>query len=320
MLLQEEDPISANTIPGDEILGNENLKRLLQIETELMDFASISQDTVSSSPGSSLGKEMSPGMVQAKEEKILKGIQEKLNEESSVTDLLVMGAEAVEARNRILSSAIVAKLNTNQAILEATKGDQEIHVIDFHIMEGTQWPPLMVDLASRKNVVSLRVTAIITDQENSISVQQTGRRLKEFADSIHFRFIFDQILIMTDKDFESIKTGHTLIANCMMHQLHMPKRSLSQVKTVMNGVTKLSPKILILVEEELFSFTRTPSMSFVKFFCEALHHYTALSDSLLSNFSKQNEPGLKQIEKEFLEIRILDTISQFPSGNKEKMQ
>ncbi|KAJ0040337.1 hypothetical protein Pint_27157 [Pistacia integerrima] len=181
--LQEEDPISANTIPGDEILGNENLKRLLQIETELMDFASISQDTLNSSPGNFPGKEVSPGMVQATEEKVLKGIQEELNEESSVTDLLVMGAEAVEAQNWVLSLAIVlqelspyvqfAHFTTNQAILEATEGDQEIHVIDFAIMGGIQWPPLMVDLASRKNVVSFRVTAIITDQKNSIFVHQT---------------------------------------------------------------------------------------------------------------------------------------------------
>ncbi|KAJ0097292.1 hypothetical protein Patl1_27800 [Pistacia atlantica] len=230
--LQEEDPISANTIPGNEILGNENLKRLLQIETELMEFASISQDTLNSNPGSERNKDkVSPGMVQATEEK-------ELNEESSVTDLLVMGAEAVEAQNWVLSLAIVAKLNcllndgengdnpfnrlalffsqglfykstdapemfqepfakqtdisptfqvlqelspyvqfahftTNQAILEATEGDQEIHVIDFAIMGGIQWPPLMVDLASRKNVVSFRVTAIITDQKNSIFVHQT---------------------------------------------------------------------------------------------------------------------------------------------------
>ncbi|XP_031286155.1 nodulation-signaling pathway 2 protein-like [Pistacia vera] len=377
--LQGEDLISGNTIPGDEILGNENLVRLLQIETELMDFASISQDSVSASPGSSPEKElMSPGMVQATQ-------GSELVEDSSVIDLLVMGAEAVEARNWVLSLAIVAKLNcllndgengdnpfnrlalfftqglfhrsidapemfretvtrqadilpifhvlqelspyvkfahftANQAILEATEGDQEIHVIDFDIMEGIQWPPLMADLAARKNVVSLRVTATITDQKNLISVQQTGRRLKEFADSIHFPFVIDHLVIVSDNDFESINTGHTLIANCMMHQLHIPKRNLSQVKTFIDGVTKLSPKILILVEEELFRFTRTPSMSFVEFFCEALHHYTALSDSLVSSFCKNREAGLRQIEKEFIGIRILDTLGQFPSANEEKRQ
>ncbi|KAJ0097740.1 hypothetical protein Patl1_27762 [Pistacia atlantica] len=347
--LQGEDPISGNTIPGDEILGNENLVRLLQIETELMDFASISQDSVSASPGSSPEKElMSPGMVQATQ-------GSELVEDSSVIDLLVMGAEAVEARNWVLSLAIVAKLNcllndgengdnpfnrlalfftqglfhrsidapemfrepvtrqadilpifhvlqelspyvkfahftANQAILEATEGDQEIHVIDFDIMEGIQWPPLMADLAARKNVVSLRVTATITDQKNLISVQQTGRRLKEFADSIHFPFVIDHLVMVSDNDFESINTGHTLIANCMMHQLHIPKRNLSQVKTFIDGVTKLSPKILILVEEELFSFC------------------------------KNRESGLRQIEKEFIGIRILDTLGQFPSANEEKRQ
>lgn len=380
-----EDPISAKTIPDDEILDNENQERLLQIETELMDFASISQHSVSGSPGSSLEKELSPGMVKATEEKVLNEAQGELIEETSITDLLMMGAEAVEARNHVLSSAIIAKLNNllsegencdnpfhrlalfftqglfyksidapdkfqepvakqedilatfqvlqelspyvkfahftaNQAILEATEGDAEIHVIDFNIMDGIQWPPLMVDLASRKNVVSLRVTAIITDWETSVNVQQAGRRLKEFAESIHFQFTFDQMPMMTDKYFQSLEAGHTLIANCMMHQLHIPKRSRLLVKTFIDGVTKLSPKILILVEEELFNFTRTPSMSFVEFFCEAVHHYTALSDSLVSSFCKNSEAGLRQIEKVFLGIRILDTLSQFPSSDEEKMQ
>uniref|UniRef100_A0A2N9HCD8 Uncharacterized protein n=1 Tax=Fagus sylvatica TaxID=28930 RepID=A0A2N9HCD8_FAGSY len=161
-----------------------------------------------------------------------------------------------------------AHFTANQAILEATKGDHEIHVIDFDIMEGVQWPPLMVELAMRKDKDTfLRITTIIADHRNAFHVQQTGRRLKEFANSINLPFMFDQMLMVSEEDYERIQVGNTtLIANCMIHQLHLPNRSFSLVKSFLG-----------------------------EFFCEALHHYTALTDSLVSSFCGGYKMGLKLI-------------------------
>ncbi|KAL5754021.1 hypothetical protein ACOSP7_022241 [Xanthoceras sorbifolium] len=391
--LQVEESISPNTTTPDDILNNDqDLERLLQIETDLLEFSSINQDTEMGPEICRESTQLGHEMIQEAQEKVhvlreendspLKGIQEELMDEGSVTDLLLMGAEAVEAQNWPLSSIIITKLRSllidrengdnpfnrlalfftqglhykstdapgmmqdpvskqgntmssfqilqglspcvkfahftaNQAILEATQGDSEIHVIDFDIMDGVQWPPFMVDLSMRKDV-SLRVTAIITDPQNQAIVHQTGRRLKEFSDSINFPFEFDQVVMEKEEDFEGIKTYKTLIANCMIHQLHMPKTSFSLVKTFLSGMTKLSPKMVVLVEEELFSFSKIPSMSFVDFFCEALHHYTALFDSLLSSFSRKRKMGIRQIE-EFLVFRILDSLRQFPRENKERI-
>ncbi|KAG5015713.1 hypothetical protein GLYMA_08G146900v4 [Glycine max] len=313
----------------------------------------------------------------------LKGIQAELMEETSLADLLLTGAEAVEAQNWPLASDIIEKLNNasslengdgllnrlalfftqslyykstnapellqcgavsthtnafcvfqvlqelspyvkfahftaNQAILEATEGAEDLHIIDFDIMEGIQWPPLMVDLAMKKSVNSLRVTAITVNQRGADSVQQTGRRLKEFAASINFPFMFDQLMMEREEDFQGIELGQTLIVNCMIHQW-MPNRSFSLVKTFLDGVTKLSPRLVVLVEEELFNFPRLKSMSFVEFFCEALHHYTALCDSLASNLWGSHKMELSLIEKEVIGLRILDSVRQFPCERKERM-
>jgi hypothetical protein len=105
----------------------------------------------------------------------------------------------------------------------------------------------------------------------------------------------------------------------MIHQLHMPNRSFSSIKTFLGGVSRLTPKLVVLVEEELFSFYKFPYMSYVEFFCEAIHHYTTLSDSLVSSFLSANEMELRLIEKEYLGVKIVDSVSQLPCKKKERL-
>ncbi|XP_077249312.1 protein NODULATION SIGNALING PATHWAY 2-like [Tasmannia lanceolata] len=341
------------------------------------------QDTVVGHGSDGFNAEENNGnavFMEEKENSQLKEIQEDLMDDSSITDLLLTGAEAVEAENWQLASNAISRLNcllseqengkdlfsrlaffftlglqykstrvkephlpvprptnnilafqmlqelspyvkfahftANQAIFEATEGEREVHVLDFDVMEGIQWPPLMVDLASRKDS-SLRITAVVSDRDED-TIQRTGRRLKEFAESINLRFSFDQLFLEKEENLQRIEVGPTLIANCMIHQLHMPNRSFTSVKSFLSGVSKLSPKMVVLVEEELFNFSKITSMSFVEFFCEALHHYSALSDSLMSSFCGRYKVGRGLIEKEFLGLRILDCVRQFPCERKER--
>ncbi|KAK6924222.1 Transcription factor GRAS [Dillenia turbinata] len=383
-----QSPISPN-ITQDDNFHDGYMEKLLQIEAELMDLNSNRDDVVTDLENVQEFDLDLDFILQGPEQVIDHLTQEDNSnfketvEETSITDLLLLGAEAIEADNFSLASAVVAKLNdllfyeengdnpfnrlaifftrglhyksinaaelmpehvhretsnmsafqmlqelspymkfghftANQAILEATQGDHEVHVIDFDIMEGIQWPPLMADLAARKEV-SLRLTAVvIAGQETNYGVQQTGRRLKEFADSVNLPFMFDHVAMVKEEDFEEIQVSHPPIANCMFHQLHMPNRSFSMVRTFLGGISKLSPKIVVLVEEELFNFSKIPSMSFVEFFCEALHHYNAVADSLVSSFPGGYEMGLRLIEKEFLGIKILDSVRRFPCEKQER--
>ncbi|CAJ2676888.1 unnamed protein product [Trifolium pratense] len=376
---QLEDLLSPNTILDEFFVQDESMEALLQQQTD-HEFDTINHDQTMPLGNESCHQVTEKG--RKNDDSYWKVVQEELMEETSLVDLLLIGAEAVESQNMTLASDIIEKLNNasslekgdsllnrlcpfftrglyykttnaaefhcdhvstqtstfcvfqilqelspyvkfahftaNQAILEATDGAEQVHVIDFDIMEGIQWPSLMVDFAMRKNTTSLRVTAITVDQQSAASVQQTGRRLKEFADSINFPFMFDTMMMVSEEDFQGIELGGTLIVNCMIHQW-MPNRSFSLVKTFLNGVRKLSPRLFVLVEEELFNFSRLKSMSFVEFYCEALHHYIAVSDSLVSTLWSSHKMELNLIEKEVLGNRILDSVRQFPCERGERI-
>ncbi|QCD84805.1 nodulation-signaling pathway 2 protein-like [Vigna unguiculata] len=385
---QTEDISSPNTIM-DEMFGQESLEGLLLQHTNNQDFSFMNHnDPPEIELCDGFAEENVHVSMEEEEEEeggdsYLKGIQAELMEQTSLADLLLTGAEAVEAQNWDLASDIIEKLNNesslengdgllnrlalffaqglyykstndpelllqrgavsthtdafcvfqvlqelspyvkfahftaNQAILEATEGAESVHIVDFDIMEGIQWPPLMVDLAMRKSGTSLRVSAITVDERGAASAQQTGRRLKEFAASINFPFMFDQIMMEREEDIQGIEVGETLVVNCMIHQW-MPNRSFSLVKTFLDGVSKLWPRLVVLVEEELFNFSRLKSMSFVEFFCEALHHYTAVCDSLGSSVWGSHKMELRVIEKEILGLRILDSVRQFPCERNER--
>ncbi|KAF8407624.1 hypothetical protein HHK36_006757 [Tetracentron sinense] len=83
-----------------------------------------------------------------------------------------------------------AHFTANQAILEAFAGKNQVHVIDFSINQGTQWPALMQALALRPGgPPSFRLTGIGPPQpDNTDALQQVGWKLAHLAETIHVEF------------------------------------------------------------------------------------------------------------------------------------
>lgn len=120
-------------------------------------------------------------------------------------------------------------------------------------------------------------------QWNETLIQHTGRKLVEFAESVGLPFRFDQMATAKEENFDRIEVSHTLIA-------------------------KLFPQMIVLVEEEQLNFFKISSMFHVEFFCEAIQHYTALSDSLLHSFKIV---GFRWFQKEIMGPRIMDSVWEF---------
>ncbi|MCO5568038.1 hypothetical protein L7F22_021734 [Adiantum nelumboides] len=204
----------------------------------------------------------------------------------------------------------------NQAILEAVEGEKSVHIVDFEVMEGIQWPPFMQALVSRKGgPPQLRITALFRPhaERGLAAVQETGKRLENFASSLNLPFIFNIVRVNNEEEFSvsSIKLvkGEALVVNCMLHLPHMPHRTATSVSSFLHGMRRLSPTVLTLVEEEL----GCSAMAVVSYFFEALHHYSAICDSLEACLSSETVARML-VERVFLAPRINSTV-MFWSGS-----
>jgi len=83
-----------------------------------------------------------------------------------------------------------AHFTANQAILEAFAGCRRVHVVDFGIKQGMQWPALLQALALRPGgPPSFRLTGVGPPQpDETDALQQVGWKLAQFAHTIRVDF------------------------------------------------------------------------------------------------------------------------------------
>lgn len=123
--------------------------------------------------------------------------------------------------NQITPFIRFTHLTANQAILEGIEESGMIHVLDFDIMHGVQWPPLMQALADRFPSPMLRITATGLDLN---FLHKTGDRLSKFAQSLGLRFQFHPLLLLHDRDHHRVIPAaltlfpdEALAVNCVLY-------------------------------------------------------------------------------------------------------
>ncbi|MCD9640890.1 hypothetical protein HAX54_026602 [Datura stramonium] len=121
-----------------------------------------------------------------------------------------------------------AHFAANSAIIEAVPDDADtIHIVDFDMGEGIQWPSIIEAMGQRRKV--LRFTSIKKTEEESTSDQwrfeETKRRLLDYANPFGLRL---QVEEMTVEELRRMKRrgrgSEWLVFNCMFKLPHMGKR------------------------------------------------------------------------------------------------
>ncbi|KAF7816457.1 DELLA protein GAI-like [Senna tora] len=185
-----------------------------------------------------------------------------------------------------------AHFTANQAILEAFANANRVHVIDFGLKQGMQWPALMQALALRPGgPPTFRLTGIGPPQpDNTDALQQVGWKLAQLAETIGVQFEFRGFVCNSLADLDpsllEIRPGEAVAVNSVF-ELHRMLARPGAIDKVLNTVKAFNPKIVTIVEQE----ANHNGPVFLDRFTEALHYYSNLFDSLEGSSSGLAPPS-----------------------------
>lgn len=198
----------------------------------------------------------------------------------------------------------------NSSILEAFEGESFVHVVDLGMTlglpRGQQWRRLIESLANRAGQPPrrLRITAVGLCVEK---FQSIGDELKDYAKTyginLEFSVVESNLENLQTKDIKVLE-NEVLVVNSIL-QLHcVVKESRGALNSVLQIIHELSPKVLVLVEQD--SSHNGPF--FLGRFMEALHYYSAIFDSLDAMLPKYDTKRAK-IEQFYFAEEIKNIVS-----------
>ncbi|KAK8941752.1 Nodulation-signaling pathway 2 protein [Platanthera guangdongensis] len=198
----------------------------------------------------------------------------------------------------------------NQAILEAVGGQRRVHIVDWNIMEGGQWAPLMQAFVSMKDSPPpshLKITAVTAGcKSEAAEVKETGQMLAGFAASIGLAFSFAQCRFDRDGYFRpaalKVLRGEAVVFNCALHAPHNNHHNADSVRSFLAGATAVGARLVTVVEEESGRRTSIEG-GFLGRFMEELQRYSAIWEALEAGFPKQGR-AREMVESMVLGPRI----------------
>nr|GMD81877.1 scarecrow-like protein 21 [Ipomoea batatas] len=174
-----------------------------------------------------------------------------------------------------------AHFTANQAIIEAFDNESQtnnntnasLHVIDFDISYGFQWPSLIQSLSQPLlNKVSLRITGFATTLNE---LRETEARLLSFAKGFrNLSFEFHGLLKGSHLGNIVTRENETTAVNLSFHVNRLLTDNISET---LKAVRSLRPSVVTVVEHDV---CRKLPRSFLPRFMESLHYFAAMFDSL----------------------------------------
>ncbi|KAK7379051.1 hypothetical protein VNO80_04504 [Phaseolus coccineus] len=180
-----------------------------------------------------------------------------------------------------------------QAIAEHVASKTKIHLIDLESVSGVHDTVLMQALTERQDckVQLFKITALALHSYKTM-IQETGKRLASFAESLNLPFSYNAVFVT---DFADIRKDDFEIGEDEVVAVYSPYFLRCMVsrpdcmENLMRVIWNIKPVIMIVLEVE----ANHNSPFFVNRFIEALFFYSAFFDCLGSCMNHEIECRMK---------------------------
>ncbi|XP_078178009.1 scarecrow-like protein 21 [Carex rostrata] len=207
-----------------------------------------------------------------------------------------------------------AYISANGTIMEAMRGEKQLHIIDFQIAQGTQWIGLIQALGALPEAPPcLKITGI-DDPANAYArggdLSIVGQRLSQIAESCKVPFDFHPVEVpVCEVQIEhlGVKQGEAVAVNFILQLHHIPDESVNVANhrdRILRMVKSLSPKVVTILEQE----SNTNTAPFFQRFGETLDYYNAMFESIDVTLSRENKERTR-VEQHCLAKEIVNVIA-----------
>ncbi|XAR58980.1 hypothetical protein NMG60_11014584 [Bertholletia excelsa] len=193
---------------------------------------------------------------------------------------------------------------------------KKLHIIDFGILYGFQWPILVKYLPELlpDGAPELRITGIEYPQSGfrpAELIEETGRRLAKYCERFNVPFQYNALAVQKWEsiNIEDLHIGNdeVIVVNCLMRLKNLHDETVvddSPRDAVLKLIRKINPNIFIQSEVS-GSYT---SPFFVTRFREALFHYSSLFDLMETNIDGEDQERVN-FEQEFFGREIMNVVA-----------
>ncbi|KAK9084338.1 hypothetical protein Scep_030809 [Stephania cephalantha] len=233
-------------------------------------------------------------------------LQERIHLEY-VEEAMMSPNSALLACYQLLPFCKVLNFAGIQAVIDNIASAKKVHFIQIGIKIGVECSILMQALATRRGVSleHFKLTTIVT--RNQKKVEETGKRLASFADSMNIPFIFNVIGLSDMKDIKeelfSREEKEVVAVYCpfvLRTMIPWP----DQLETLIRVIRKLHPCVMVVYEVE----GNHNSPLFVNRFIESLFFYSAFFDCLEECMDRDNQDRIN-IEINYFGQGILNVVA-----------
>lgn len=208
----------------------------------------------------------------------------------------------------------ISSFVSNKTIRNLAASSMKVHIIDFGILYGFQWPTMIQRFTWRDGgPPKLRITGIDFPQPGfrpGERVEETGRRLRAYAEEFKVPFDYNPIAKRWDAiQLEELKIDRdeVLVVNC----IYRSKNLLDETMAVDSSRTNFL-KLVRKINPDLFIHGIVNggynAPFFVTRFREALFHFSAMFDMLETIIPRENHERML-LEKEIFGREALNVIA-----------